>query len=192
MPLNVRGAAGRAGRAGLGAVAVVIGRSVVPAFPAGSDRAGFRRSYSRISAPAAMPRTRCPSPEYNARGRPPGSFVLGRRASTKGGRPDAGISRARGPGDLLRYHRSMLEGSVTERMANARSGGGRPLRVAVLGAGNVGREVVRSLLSGWEGPTFDLVGVAVRDLPKAESAGIPKDLLTDAPAHLVANEIDLI
>jgi homoserine dehydrogenase len=62
----------------------------------------------------------------------------------------------------------------------------------VLGAGNVGREVVRSLLSGWEGPTFDLIGVAVRDLPKAEAAGMPHHLLTDAPAHLVANEVDLI
>jgi homoserine dehydrogenase len=69
---------------------------------------------------------------------------------------------------------------------------GRPLRVAVLGAGNVGREVVRALLSGWEGPTFDLVGVAVRDLPKAQAAGMPANLLTDAPAHLVANEVDLI
>ena len=68
----------------------------------------------------------------------------------------------------------------------------RALRVAVLGAGNVGREVVRSLLSGWAGPTFELVGVAVRDLPKAEAAGMPHALLTDAPAHLVADEIDLI
>ena len=86
----------------------------------------------------------------------------------------------------------MIEGSVTERMASARGGRGRPLRVAVLGAGNVGREVVRSLLSGWEGPTFDLIGVAVRDLPKAEAAGMPHDLLTDAPAHLVADDVDLI
>ena len=69
---------------------------------------------------------------------------------------------------------------------------GRPLRVAVLGAGNVGLEVVRSLLAGWEGPTFDLVGVAVRDLPKAEAAGMPAKLLTDAPAHLVSSDIDLI
>jgi homoserine dehydrogenase len=68
----------------------------------------------------------------------------------------------------------------------------RPLRVAVLGAGNVGREVVRALIAGWEGPTFDLVGVAVRDLPKAEAAGMPAHLLTDAPAHLVTNDIDLI
>src|SRR4029079_2217349 len=65
-------------------------------------------------------------------------------------------------------------------------------RVAVLGAGAVGREVVLCLLSGWEGPTFDLVGVAVRDLPKAEAAGMPRNLLTDAPAHLVADEIELL
>jgi homoserine dehydrogenase len=62
----------------------------------------------------------------------------------------------------------------------------------VLGAGNVGREVVRSLLSGWEGPAFDLIGVAVRDLPKAEAAGVPHDLLTDAPAHLIADNVHLI
>ena len=86
----------------------------------------------------------------------------------------------------------MIEEGVTERMSRARSGHGRPLRVAVLGAGNVGREVVRSLLSGWEGPTFDLIGVAVRDMSKAEAAGMPHELLTDAPAHLVASEVDLI
>jgi homoserine dehydrogenase len=87
----------------------------------------------------------------------------------------------------------MVSDAVTDRMAALRSRrGGGPLRVAVLGAGNVGREVVRSLLAGWEGPRFDLVGVAVRDLAKAQAAGMPRDLLTDAPAHLVASEIDLI
>ena len=80
----------------------------------------------------------------------------------------------------------------TQRSPNLHSGTTRPLRVAVLGAGNVGREVVRALIAGWEGPTFDLVGVAVRDLPKAQAAGMPVHLLTDAPAHLVSNEIDLI
>ena len=62
-----------------------------------------------------------------------------------------------------------------------------PLRVAVLGAGTVGREVVRGLAGR---PEFELVGVAVRDLARARAAGLPGDLpaglLTDAPAHLVA------
>jgi homoserine dehydrogenase len=86
----------------------------------------------------------------------------------------------------------VIDQGVADRMALARGGRGAPLRVAVLGAGNVGREVVRSLISGWEGPAFDLIGVAVRDLPKAEAAGMPRALLTDAPAHLVANNVDVI
>jgi homoserine dehydrogenase len=86
----------------------------------------------------------------------------------------------------------MIDQEVGGRLARARGGHGGPLRVAVLGAGNVGREVVRSLISGWEGPAFDLIGVAVRDLSKAEAAGLPRDLLTDAPAHLVADNVDLI
>ena len=67
-----------------------------------------------------------------------------------------------------------------------------PLRVAVLGAGTVGREVVRSLIERGpdlvpaDGPPFELVGIAVRDLDRARAAGLPAGLLTDAPAHLVA------
>lgn len=66
------------------------------------------------------------------------------------------------------------------------------LRVAVLGAGTVGREVARAFLEFPErlavhgGPRLALAGVAVRDLAKARAAGIPEALLTDAPAHLVA------
>jgi len=86
----------------------------------------------------------------------------------------------------------VIDHGVAERAHGVRGARGRPLRVAVLGAGNVGREVVRSLLSGWEGPAFDLVGVAVRDMSKAEAAGMPHELLTDAPAHLVADQVDLI
>jgi homoserine dehydrogenase len=69
-----------------------------------------------------------------------------------------------------------------------------PLRVAVLGAGTVGREVVRALLdravelTPAGGEPLSLVGVAVRDLARAEAAGIPTALLTDAPAHLVASD----
>ena len=67
-----------------------------------------------------------------------------------------------------------------------------PLRVAVLGAGNVGREVVRALLEHSErlcaadGAPLVLTGVACRDLGRARASGIPANLLTDAPAHLVA------
>ena len=74
-----------------------------------------------------------------------------------------------------------------------------PLRVAVLGAGTVGREVVRALLDHPErlcvedGAPLVLAGVACRDLAKARRSGIPVELLTDAPAHLVADpEMDVV
>ena len=73
------------------------------------------------------------------------------------------------------------------------------LRVAVLGAGTVGREVVRAFETFPErlvvhgGPSLTLIGVGVRDLVKARATGIPADLLTDAPAHLVASpETDIV
>jgi homoserine dehydrogenase len=74
-----------------------------------------------------------------------------------------------------------------------------PLRVAVLGAGNVGREVVRAF-TDWPdrlttdgGASLELVGIAVRDVDAARRRGLPPELLTDAPAHLVADpETDVI
>jgi homoserine dehydrogenase len=69
---------------------------------------------------------------------------------------------------------------------------GRTLRVAVLGAGTVGREVVRGLLErgseliAADGAPLELAGIAVRDISRARAAGLPAELLTDAPAHLVA------
>jgi homoserine dehydrogenase len=74
-----------------------------------------------------------------------------------------------------------------------------PLRVAVLGAGTVGREVVRGLLEtperlcATDGRPIVLAGVACRNLARARETGIPADLLTDAPAHLVASpETDVV
>jgi homoserine dehydrogenase len=71
---------------------------------------------------------------------------------------------------------------------------GARLRVAVLGAGTVGREVVRGLvergptLGPPDGASLELVGVAVRDVDRAVVDGISARLLSDAPAHLVADE----
>jgi homoserine dehydrogenase len=63
----------------------------------------------------------------------------------------------------------------------------------MLGAGTVGRAVADGLLghpdrlATADGATLTLVGVAVRDLERARAAGIRADLLSDAPAHLVAD-----
>jgi homoserine dehydrogenase len=76
--------------------------------------------------------------------------------------------------------------------------GAKPLRVAVLGTGTVGREVIAGLLEGRspglasESGAFELVGVAARDLARAAERGVPSALLTDAPAHLVAGATDVI
>jgi homoserine dehydrogenase len=74
-----------------------------------------------------------------------------------------------------------------------------PLRVAVLGAGTVGGSVVRAFLDHPErlapvdGAPLELAGVAVRDLAAARARGLPADLLTDAPAHLVASpDVDVV
>jgi homoserine dehydrogenase len=67
-----------------------------------------------------------------------------------------------------------------------------PLRVGLLGAGTVGREVARTLLehagdlSPADGPAIVLTAIAVRDVDRARAAGLPAELLSDAPAHLVA------
>ncbi len=80
----------------------------------------------------------------------------------------------------------------------------RPMRVAVLGAGTVGREVVHGLLDPQgllvdRGSGLEIVGIAVRDLDRARTwgvaaaVGVAESLLTDAPAHLVAApETDVI
>src|ERR1051325_6770311 len=66
------------------------------------------------------------------------------------------------------------------------------LRVGLLGAGTVGREVARAFAERPDrlvvdgGPRLVLAGVAVRDLDRALAAGIDRAVLTDAPAHLVA------
>src|SRR5437899_4639410 len=76
---------------------------------------------------------------------------------------------------------------------------GSPLRVAVLGAGTVGREVVHALLErpaelrSGDGRSLVLSALAVRDVGRAVAAGFPASMISDAPAHLVADrEIDVV
>ncbi len=76
---------------------------------------------------------------------------------------------------------------------------GQVLRVAVLGAGTVGREVIRALTERRDElavdgrPALELSGIAVRDVEAAARRGLPAGLLTDAPAHLLASgEADVV
>jgi homoserine dehydrogenase len=68
-----------------------------------------------------------------------------------------------------------------------------PLRVAVLGAGTVGGAVIDGLthhpdrLMTADGAPIELAAVAVRDLGRARGNGLPAGMLTDAPAHVVAD-----
>jgi homoserine dehydrogenase len=68
-----------------------------------------------------------------------------------------------------------------------------PLRVAVLGAGTVGGAVLDGLthhperLATSDGQPIELAAVVVRDLGKTRANGFPRELLTDAPAHAVAD-----
>ena len=73
------------------------------------------------------------------------------------------------------------------------------LRVALLGAGTVGSAVVRGFLEHADrlavagGPRLELAGVATLDPDRARALGVPDDLITDAPAHLVASrDVDIV
>ncbi len=77
------------------------------------------------------------------------------------------------------------------------------LGIAILGAGTVGREVVRAFLErpGGETPAglvaggrrLVLRGVAVRDVERAAADGIPRELLTTDPAALAgADGVDVV
>lgn len=109
--------------------------------------------------------------------------MIGRRGAARAG--PALLAPRSGAG--VRYH----HGHAARDLAPTVSG--RPLRVAVLGAGTVGREVVRGFLEHPErlqpsdGSGLALVAVAVRDQSRAIASGIPAELVGDAPAHLIAS-----
>ena len=74
-----------------------------------------------------------------------------------------------------------------------------PLRVALLGCGTVGAEVVRLLQSSGEdlaariGAPLELAGIAVRRLGRTRGLGVPEELFTTDAAGLVArDDVDLV
>src|SRR5580658_1440991 len=83
--------------------------------------------------------------------------------------------------------------------SNARSApADQPVRVAVLGAGNVGGALVSLLLTEGDaiaarsGVRFELAGVAVGDVARRR-AGIPRELLTGDAKGLVSDpQVDVI
>jgi homoserine dehydrogenase len=77
--------------------------------------------------------------------------------------------------------------------------GAQPLRVAQLGCGTVGTEVVRLLraqsddLAARIGAPLELVGIGVRDLAADRGPFVPRELLTDDLAGLVSRpEVDVV
>jgi homoserine dehydrogenase len=78
-------------------------------------------------------------------------------------------------------------------------GPGKPLRLALLGCGSVGSQVVRLLdehaadLTARIGAPLELVGVAVRRPHLQRDAGVPEHLLTtDAEALVRRDDVDLV
>jgi homoserine dehydrogenase len=67
---------------------------------------------------------------------------------------------------------------------------GPPLRVALLGCGTVGGGVLARLLA--LPVLFQVIGVAVRDLDRVREPAVPRWLLTDDPAALLAREADVV
>ena len=81
----------------------------------------------------------------------------------------------------------------------SRRSGDRPLKVAVLGCGVVGTQVVRLLdeqaddLAARVGAPLELVGVAVRRLDAPRDVDVPAELLTtDAAALVTRGDVDVV
>ena len=77
--------------------------------------------------------------------------------------------------------------------------GAQPLRVALLGCGVVGTEVVRLLRSQSEdlaariGAPIELVGIAVSDLARDRGPFVPRELITDdATALVTRQDVDVV
>ena len=115
-----------------------------------------------------------------------GYAATGALARTRNG---ASRPRAR-----VRYHRAHTQPRYRVPTVSV-----QPLRVGVIGAGTVGREVVRAFLeqsprlAPIDGTPLVLTAVAEKFTERAIASGIPADLLTDAPAHMIASDdVDIV
>ena len=73
------------------------------------------------------------------------------------------------------------------------AGSGSIFTIALLGGGTVGAAVARGLVSRYEEWGIDIAGIAVRDVAKAEAAGLGKIApLTTDPAALAGSDVDLV
>ncbi len=87
---------------------------------------------------------------------------------------------------------------MSDAVNGAVNGGDRVLKVAVLGCGSVGSQVVRLLtdqagdLTARVGARVELVGVAVRRLDAQREVDVPADLLTTDADGLVRGDVDLV
>ncbi|MFZ9699325.1 MAG: homoserine dehydrogenase, partial [Candidatus Limnocylindrus sp.] len=73
------------------------------------------------------------------------------------------------------------------------SAGASRFTIALLGGGTVGAAVARGLVSRYEEWGIDIAGIAVRDVAKAEAAGLGKIApLTTDPAALAGSDVDLV
>jgi homoserine dehydrogenase len=105
------------------------------------------------------------------------------------GRDRAGHATHVVPDLTARFLARQLGASCPDRMAPPPTAG-PPLRVALLGCGTVGGGVLSRLLA--HPSLFHVIGVAVRDLGRVRAPNVPRRLLTDDPAALLARDADVV
>lgn len=95
---------------------------------------------------------------------------------------------------VVRYHPATISPQKEPPTVSS-----QPLRVAVLGAGTVGREVVRAFLerpaslTTFDGAPVVLAGIAEKFTDRAIASGIPATLLTDQAVQLATSpDVDVV
>ena len=105
------------------------------------------------------------------------------------GRDPAGRATLIDSNLTARFLAGKLGAACPDPVALSRNAG-PPLRVALLGCGTVGGGVLARLLA--LPARFRVIGVAVRDLDRVRTPSVPRRLLTDDAAALLAREADVV